>query len=299
MRLAQGEGKIAAARDLHAIRQCLGQIGEQLRHLGLGLEILLRRECLDAALVVEHVAFGDAHACLVRLEIGGYEELHRMGGNYRQAQFGRELQGQVQVMLLVGESGALHFEVIAVVEQPCPFLRELPGLSGITGQQRAADIAEMRAGQGDQPGSLLMEPLAAQLGTAAMLILKIGARKQAAQQQIARIGLAQQQQAIRTVAIGIVADEHIATGDGLETRAACRFIEFDQPKKIIQIGQRQRRHRIALRRGNRFVHTHHAIRNGIFAVQTEVDEGRLRHDETPEIWGVILTRWERGHLARN
>ena len=42
LRLAQLQLEVAALGDLHAVLQRLRQVGEQLRHLGLRLEILLR-----------------------------------------------------------------------------------------------------------------------------------------------------------------------------------------------------------------------------------------------------------------
>jgi len=53
-------------------------------HLCLRLEILLRGKCLYASLVVEHITFGDAHPHFVRLEIGSFKKLHRVGGNHWQ-----------------------------------------------------------------------------------------------------------------------------------------------------------------------------------------------------------------------
>ena len=206
-----------------------------------------------------------------------------MGGDHRQAQLNCKLRRGMQVMFFVGKSGALHLDVIAIVEQPRPFPRELPGLRGIARQQRAADIAEMRAGQAIRPSVSLMEPLAAQLGPAAMLVLQIGAR-QTAQQQVARAGLAQQQHAVGAVAIGIVADVHVAAGNRLDPLAARRLVELDQAEEIVQVGQRQCRHPVLPGRGHRLVHAHHSIRNGIFAVQAEMDESGLRHDEKLK-WG--------------
>src|SRR5574340_1257030 len=81
-----------------------------------------------------------------------------MGGDHRQAEFGGKPRGGMEVMLFVGKSGTLHFNVVAAVEQRRPFLRELSCLHRVAGQQRAACIAEMRARQGDQPVRSLMKP---------------------------------------------------------------------------------------------------------------------------------------------
>ncbi len=107
------------------------QVGEQLRHFSLCLEILLCGKLFCAAFVVEHITFGDAHARFVRLEIIGSKELHWMGGDHRQPEFGGKLDRRMDVMLLVRKPGALDLEIIAVVEQAGPFLCELPGLCRI------------------------------------------------------------------------------------------------------------------------------------------------------------------------
>jgi hypothetical protein len=80
---SQLEREIAAPRDLDGVGERLGQIGEELRHFRLGQKITLRREGPRAALVAEHLAFGDAHARFVSGEIRGIQELHRVGRDHR------------------------------------------------------------------------------------------------------------------------------------------------------------------------------------------------------------------------
>src|SRR5438034_760562 len=72
------EREIAAASDLDGVGERLGQIGEELRHLGLRQEIALRGKGARAALVAEHVPFRDAHPGFVRGEILRPQELHRV-----------------------------------------------------------------------------------------------------------------------------------------------------------------------------------------------------------------------------
>ena len=64
--LTQLQGQITTLGDLHAVLQRFRKIGEQRHHLGLGFEILLRGKLAHAPFVVQHISFGDAHACLVR-----------------------------------------------------------------------------------------------------------------------------------------------------------------------------------------------------------------------------------------
>ena len=88
--LAQLDLQVAAPRDLHRVVERLRQIGEELHHLGTALEVLLRGEQLRPALIAEHVALRDADARLVRLEVLGLEELHRMRRRHRQADARRQ-----------------------------------------------------------------------------------------------------------------------------------------------------------------------------------------------------------------
>ncbi len=80
-RLAEGNREAAALRDRDGVGKSVREIGERRRHLGLRLEILVRREAARPARIGEHVAFGDAHAGLVRAEVVAPQELHRMRGD--------------------------------------------------------------------------------------------------------------------------------------------------------------------------------------------------------------------------
>ncbi len=84
--LAERDLEVAAARDLDRVVERVRRIGEELGHLLLRLEVLLRREKLGPALVAKQIALCDADARLVRLEVVTLEELHRMRRHDRQLQ---------------------------------------------------------------------------------------------------------------------------------------------------------------------------------------------------------------------
>ncbi len=133
----------------------------------------------------------------------------------------------------------------------------------------------MRTGQGDQTICSLAQPLLADLGTTAILVLEIGASEQTAQPQITRMGLTQQQQTEWLVTRGIVADIHITADYGLDACPACFLVELHQTEHVGQVSECQRRHRICLRRPYCFYDAHDAVGDGILAMQTKVDEGGL------------------------
>jgi hypothetical protein len=245
---------------------------------------MLGAERLGPAPVSQHRALGDAHAGLVRLEIGRLHELHRMRGHHRQLQLGGKPQRALHVGLnlrrgLALAAGALQFDIKALRKQPLPLRRCLLRTFRIVHQQRLADVAEMRAGQGDQAvAAALFEPRAFDLGVAAVLVATIGIGQQFAQAQITLVVLAQQQQARRLVAVGGVADPHVAADDGLDPGAARRSVELDHAEQVAEVGQRQRRHAVRDRARDGIVDAHDAVGDGVLAVQAEVDKGGVGHD---------------------
>ena len=78
---ARAEG--AALRDLDRVGERLGQIGEQRRHLGAGLEVMLGRELAPVGLG-QQAAFGDADQRVMRLVILAPGEERLVGGDERQ-----------------------------------------------------------------------------------------------------------------------------------------------------------------------------------------------------------------------
>ncbi len=82
---------------------------------------------------------------------------------------------------------------------------------------------------------------------------------------------------MRQVAVGRVFDPRIAADDRLQARAARRLVELDHAEYVGKVGQRQRRHAVGDRRGNRIVEAHDAVAYGILAVQPQVNKGRGGH----------------------
>ncbi len=119
----------ATLRDHQAVLCRLGQIGEQLDHLGSTLEAVLGRQ--PAALLLADLrAIGDAQEDVVRLVLGGVDEMDVVGRDQRQvAAEGQVDQGRLD--LLLGREPVAHqLDVEAAREQR----RQL-------GQQRLGEAA--------------------------------------------------------------------------------------------------------------------------------------------------------------
>ena len=143
--LAQFQRQVAAARDLDAVGERLGNVGEQFRHFRLRLEVALLGEDARPALVGEHVALGDAHPRFMGEKIPGLQELHRVGRNHRQRQPAGERERALNIGLGGCATRALQLDIGAPREQLRPFTGQALGLRNIVLHQRAADIAALRA----------------------------------------------------------------------------------------------------------------------------------------------------------
>ena len=102
----------------------------------------------------------------------------------------------------------------------------------------------------------------------AMLIRQVGAREPRTKLQIAFARRREKQSAKRRVAFGVMSHPCIASNDGLDTARARRFVEFDEPELVGEIGQRERRHCIGDGGLHSFIDADRAVRNRKFAMKT-------------------------------
>ena len=270
--LAEGNGQIAALRDGNGIGKCLRQVGELCRHLRLCHEILLRREATRAPRIGERVSFRDAHACLVRTKVPCGQELDRMRGDDRRSHLIGKGNRRLDQRFIVGVSGPLHFEYVSLRKTREPLAREPLRRRDIALEQRLANIAVARTGQCDQAIGTFVEPGTAELCAAAMLMRAIGLAQPAAEPQVAFAGGSEQQHARRLVALAVVGDPDIATGDRLDATRAGSRIELDEAELIGEIGECERRHTVRCCCGDGVIDAQRAVRDRKFAMQTQMDE---------------------------
>ncbi len=281
--LAQFDRQRAAARDFHRIGECLGEVGEQFGHLGLGLEVLLVGEVLGPARVAEDVALGDAHPRFVGLEVIAVEELHRMGRHHRQPEFGGEPDAAADEGFLLGAAArldALQFDVVAVREPGRPLPRQLLRQGVVAGEQRLADVATLGAGQRDQVRVVARRELrAGDFGAATTAVAEVGVGEQCAQPQVAGAVLRQQQGAGAVAAAAVARLRHpdVAADDRLDALGARRGVELDHAEQIGEVGQRQRRHAVGGGALDGGVEAHQPVGDGVLGVQAQVYEGGSGH----------------------
>ncbi len=282
--LAQLDGEAAAPGDLHRVFQRLRQVGEEGLHLRLGFEILLLGEGLGAAGIGQDIALGDAHPRLVGLEVLAVQELHRVGGHHRQVELRRQPHAGGDEGLRLGLAVALQFQVEAAGEERRPLPRRLFGRGPVARQQGLAHVAAGRAGQGDEAAVVAFgQGRAGYFRPAAVAGAEIGPGEELAQAQVARRVLRQEEQPGTAILPGggrsraRRRDPGVAADDGLEALAAGRAVELDHAEQVGQIGQGQRRHAVGHRPGHGLVQADHAVGDGVFAVQAQMDESGGSH----------------------
>ena len=278
LRLAQHQRQAAAPGDLDGVVDRAGNVGEECGHLGLRLEVLVTAEAAHALGVAQRVAVGHADPRLVGLEVVGFEELDRVGGDDRQAQLRRQGHGRAHVRLVTGQLRALQLEVEAARKERRQPLRHIACARRVAHRQRLADCAHQAAGERDQPAAEFLQPRPLHPGlVAALHIADPRARQDLAQVQIALAVLHQQQQpgggagiAGGGRAVGLEPD--VDADDRLHALLARGVVELDAAEQIGQIGDGHRG--LAVLRGgiDRVVDPQRAVDHGKFGVGAQVDE---------------------------
>ena len=216
--LAEGERQIAALGNLDRIFQGLRQIGEQGRHCLGALQILLIGIVPGPPRVIQNPALMDADPGLMGIEVAGVKETNVVGGDYWRVQSQGEFNRGGNERLFLRAPGALHLQVEAVTENTQPVVGETPGLLGIGGQQRPADLTLSGAGQCNKTAVVIFQPVGQHLRYALMLILPVGPGDQLAEGLVALGVLDEQGHRERRGRFGFVGDQHVGAADRLDAR---------------------------------------------------------------------------------
>jgi hypothetical protein len=209
----------------------------------------------------------------VGLEVFGAGELDRVGRHHRQLELGGDRHGLADVGLGARMAGALELDVEAARKTPRPVGRELFGEAGVAGGQRMAHVAVTGAGEAQQVGGGLGgQPVAADLGPAAVLVLHVGAGQQFAQLAVALAVLADQQHPVGLVPVGLGGDPAVGADDGLDALATGALVELDHPEQVGQIGDAEGRHAVGGSAGDGGIHLHDPVGDRIFGVNAQMDE---------------------------
>ena len=271
--LAERHLNVAAPGDLYRVLECLGQIGEQLRHLLGALQVLLRAVTTLAPRIVEGPSVVNADASLVSLEVRLGQKAHVVGRDHRQAQLRRQRHRQGDVGLLALAAGPGELEIVAVGKRPRPVCGQTLRTRLVTFQQQLPDVAFPAAGQHQQA-----------VGVGEQLLPGNGAALDAAD---VRAGHQGEQVGVPRIVHGHDAQpaplprfrqhRQIHADQGFDAGVEAGPVVFHQREQVGPVGERQGRHVELPGAGDQRLDLDDAVRQGVLAVHPQVDEARPRH----------------------
>ena len=148
-RLARNRAIGAAARDLDGVVERLGQVGEQLAHLGAGLEIMLRAQ--PPPVVDRDIAsLGDADQRVMRLEILCAREIGLVGGDDGKVEIVGKTEKRWLDAALLRQAVALQLDIEPVAENGVKRREPAASKLRIAVSEREVDHPFRSAGQRDQ-----------------------------------------------------------------------------------------------------------------------------------------------------
>ena len=197
--LAEAELDVAALGHLEGVVAGLGVVGEQVPHLGRGLEVELVALELEPLGVGQHGPGLDAEQDLVRGGVGLAGVVQVVGGQQGQAEVaGQRDQFRVDPALL-GQAVVVQLdEVVAGPEQVAELGQGRRRPLAVALEQALVDLGAEAAGGGDQPLAVALEQLPVHAGLVEVALQR-GRRDQPQQVGVAGLVLGQQGQ----VAVGL------------------------------------------------------------------------------------------------
>ena len=280
-RLARARAERAALRDLDGRGERLGQIGEQRRHLGARLEIVLGRELAPLGFGDE-ASFGNANQRVVRLVVVGRREQRLIGGDQRNAMRIGEI-GERRLGDLV-RAVTLQLDIEPVAEQRGEPRAARGRKLGLPGRDREIERAARSAGERDQPIGRRLQRGERHVRRLVGRRIEEGARRQPHQVAIALLARGEQHHA-RKLEAGPIArrflvaeiDAERAADDRLDARAAQLVGEFERPEHVVGVGERERGLAVGLGKLRELADGQRAFEQRIGRVHVQVHEAGSRH----------------------
>ena len=273
----------AALRDLHRRGQRLGQIGEQHRHLGAGLEAVVGSK-LEPIGLGDQLAGGDTQQRVVRLVILGAGEMRLVGRDQRQTLVVSEIDQPAFGAALGLGAMTLQFDIQPIAERLLQPLAALRGERRI-GQHRQRDRPVRPAGQRDHAVGFAGEPF--ELDVRHLIDRRLQERPgvQPHQAAIALLARCQQhdprrrrQGAMARVRILVAeVDAEFEADDRLNAIARQLVGEFQTAEHVVGVGQGQRRLPVGLRQLGQLGDFHRAFQQRIGRVDVQMDESGVAH----------------------
>jgi len=279
-----------AARDLHSVFQCFGQIGEKCCHLLLRLETMLRRQAAARRALIDIGPLGHAQERIMRLIHTRIGEMHIVGGNQRQVhRIGHFHMAPLGQPLGLGRAAlagvTLQFHIKTVAEPRLEPRHERLCGAALPDLQEPPHRPVRPARQADHPLRMGRQFRHRHMRRATV-VAQIEAGIELHQVAIARLVLRQQDH--RRGRLGAFArgrlqigQIHLAAHDRLHPGRLRRHGKLQRGEHVVGVGHRHGGHPRPLAKAGQLLEPHRPFQKRIFGMHAQVDEsGSARHART-------------------
>ena len=296
-RLAELDLDVGPLRDEQRVVARLGDLAEEMAHLGGALEVVLGALELEAVGVGEQRTGLDAQQRIVRDGVFTMRVVAVVRRQQRRADPTGDLDQLRVGAVLIGDPVVLQLDEEAVapedVLQPgCTLL----GLHLIPRQERLQHDAAEAPGRGDQAFVVTLEQLPVHAGLV-VVALEVRGRRQLHQIAVAVDVLGQQRQVVVEllaavdVAAGVVDTPaphralvprfagHVRLGadDRRDARVAARFVEVEDPVHVPVVRDAERRLPVGHRSRDEVAHPGGSVEHGELGMGVQMRKRPLRH----------------------
>ncbi len=270
-------------RDLDRRGQSLRQVGEQRRHLGAALEVMLGRE-LAAVGLGNDAALRDGDQGVMGVVVVAPGEVRLVGGDERNVAGVGELDQRAFGGLLVRRAVTLQLHVEAVAEQRLQHSAARRGEVMLPRDNRRIERPAGPAGQRDQVVGLTVQPRQLQMRFLVRRRFHERPRAKLHQGAVARLAGGQQHDArqrpdpagqARIARLVAEIQRQRAADDRLDAVAGQLLGEFQRAEHVVGVGQRQRRLMVRLGEFGELGDGERALQQGIGGMHVQMHEAGI------------------------
>ena len=274
-----GSVEVGHLGDAPRVRDRLGVVREERRHLGRRLHVEVVGVELHPVRRVEVVAGPDAEQDVVRLRLVLADVVEVVGHDQREAGLRRQAEQLLVEPVLVGHAVVLELEVEAVLPEDVAVLAgEVAGQLPVLDLERLGDLAGQARRQPDQPLAVPGEVLAID-ARLVVVAVDVGVGDEPAQVPVADEVLGEEDQ-VEGLGVGLAllvghrpaGDVRLDPDDRLDALRPRRLVEGDRAVQGAVVGDGHRIHAQLGRRVDQLRDPAEAVEQAEFGVDMEVRE---------------------------
>ena len=275
--LTQPHRHVTALGNLDRVLQSLRQIGEQLGHLLLTLQVLLGTESLGATAIIQGITVMDCDSDFVGFEVLLITEYHLVGRHHRQRRLLRQRDSHADVGLFVGAPGTDQLQIETVGKMVLIEGNAARHHGLIALEQKLADIPLATTGEQYHPRLVFDQPLLIDDRQPLHMATQIALGDELHQILLAIVVHRQPRQAKQLLTEFTALNPEIDADQRFHPLAMGFAIETDQATLVHLVGEGHRRHAMFCRSRNERLDLLQSIDHREVGMDAQVYEARFCH----------------------